>query len=172
LLVRIPMSGESLGEIVWRHDAIASSMGCVWFGSCGQAPMESRLASLTQQIERSIPTSLYLVQRRDETLQVFQSQILGIARSVPSTESHLVPPYYASPKRDFKAVIWLKLQEFKEMPHTAIRLLRVEKTGSPVTFVLMRSMASILIVIEGESEAAPPVRRSPLPSWKATGDVV
>jgi hypothetical protein len=162
LVVRIPMTGEPLDEIVEKHNAVASSMGGVWFGSRGQAPGEARLILLKQQLERSIPTFLYVVQRKPETIQAFQSPILSLAHSVPSADSQLIPPYYVSFGSHFKAAIWLKVGQFKESPYTALRLLQMETTGSPVTFVLMKSMASILIVVVGESEAAPPVRRWPL----------
>ena len=162
LIVRIPMKGEPLDKIVDKHNAVTSTSGAVWFGSRGQAPGEARLILLMEQVERSVPTFLYLVQRKAQTFQTFQAPILAIAHSVPPTDSQLIPPYYVSFGSRFKAAIWLKAGLFKEEPDGALRLLQVETTGSPVTFVLAKSMASILVVVEGEIEASPPTRRRTL----------
>jgi hypothetical protein len=156
LVVRIKMTGEPLETVIKKHNAVAVSGGSVWFVKRGQPLKDSRAALFTRQIEQSIPTFLYVAQLKAKTIQAFQSPILAIAHAVPSEEAHLIPPYYASFGSDVKTAIWLKVGQFKEVPNASFRLLQIESTKSPVAFVLSRSMASILTVIQGKVEAAPP----------------
>lgn len=147
LLLRIPVIADSIETIVEKHNDVALSFGSVWFGVRGQAPTSARLMSLTEQLERSIPTFFYLVQRT-QPLSVFKSSILAIVKSLPEKESRLVPPYYAAMPTGYKAALWLKVGLFDEASNGVLDLLRVHTTGNPVTHAL-KGWSSFLIVSEG-----------------------
>ena len=144
LLVRLPISGKAIAEIVDLHNAIADLHGSVWFGVRGRAPSEERQAWLTSQANRGITTYLYLLQREKRQFIGFRAFLNKVVESMP--ESSLIPTYYNNSDLKESAVLWANVQRFRRIDGTTISSLRVVSTGSPLEEVLSRSMACVMLV--------------------------
>jgi hypothetical protein len=146
IVVRLPVKGERLEEIIDRHNAVVRVSGAVLFGIRGQAPSSNRIESLSTQISDRTTTFLYVVQLQAPTIRVFRAEIISLAESLPVSESARVPPYYVEFQPDKPVVCWMKVGVFGEIPQRVLKDIKIQFTGSPLIHVLMKSRGSVLIV--------------------------
>lgn len=145
LVLRLPMNVAPLDEIIEKHNAVAKSSGSVWFAISGRSPKPARLEMFKEQIQCSIPTFLYVLQREHDAFKVFQADILSLGQDAPETELHLIPPYYAARSILSSAVLWLRVRQFTEQAPTSVNRFYVQTTRNPLMDAL-KGMSSLLIV--------------------------
>jgi len=146
IVVRLPVKGERLEEIIDKHNTVVRVSGAVLFGIRGQAPSRNRTQSLSTQISDGMTTFLYVVQVQAPNIRVFRAEIISLTESLPASESALVPPYYVEFQPDKPVVFWMKVGVFGEIPQQVLKGLKLQFTGSPLIHVLMKSRGSVLVV--------------------------
>jgi hypothetical protein len=148
IVVRIPMLGERLEDIIQRHTDVASadSSRSVFFGVRGKGSSIARCSPLIDQVQHKIPTFLYVVQLQSHKIRTFRSPIFSLSESVSTSDSDLIPPYYTESSYGKSVALWLKVGEFKEVSQEVLQPFAMRSTGGALTHVLSRGRASVLVV--------------------------
>lgn len=149
IVVRIPMNGDPLEEVIERHNAVASAFESVLFGVRGQAPRKNRTDSLLNQVHRKVPTFLYVVQVQRPQIRAFRAPLLWLGDTLSSSDLEQVPPYYSTLLPAKPVVLWLKVGRSQEIAWKRLSSYQMEYTGTSLEHVLMKSMGSVLIVADG-----------------------
>ena len=88
----------SVGDVVSLHNEVVQKHGAVWFGKLGGTLALSRVEMLNKQIERKIPTFIYLVKGNRRKSTPYKASIFSVSRDLPKSEKALIPSYYAEKK--------------------------------------------------------------------------
>ncbi|MHA1278606.1 MAG: hypothetical protein ACTSQ8_15540 [Candidatus Helarchaeota archaeon] len=98
IVVRFSDSLFDVGNVVERHNEIVEEHGAVYFGKMGQPISQLKADKLNEQIDKKIPTYLYLVKGNRRKSTTYRAPLLFITRELPEDDS-LFPPYYIEKKR-------------------------------------------------------------------------
>ncbi len=94
LVVRFSDTLFGIGDVVSRHNEIVDKYGSVYFGKMGQPISQLKVDQFNKQIEKKIPTSLYLVKGNRRKSTAYHAPLLFITRAMPK-EDFLIPSYYS-----------------------------------------------------------------------------
>src|SRR3989442_11376911 len=96
LAVRYSDKFMSVSSTIEKHNELITRRGAVWFGKVGKPLAQRRIDQFHKQIEQGNKTYLYLIQKSKNIYEVYQCDVVQMARSVPEHEEDLVPDYYAN----------------------------------------------------------------------------
>jgi hypothetical protein len=80
LVVRFSDTMFGVGDVVSKHNEIIARHGTVWFGKLGQTLSQSRIDMLNKQVEKGIPTFLYLVKGNRRKSTAYRAPLLMIGK--------------------------------------------------------------------------------------------
>ena len=136
-----------IGDTIEAHSAVIKKHGAAWFGKMGKTLGHDKVERLNEQVEKKIPTFLYLVQRSaSKGYQIYRGGILQVARDLPARQNRYIPKYYESHRLEEYIRLWTKLSNLRAVPSSEINGFVVSSSGSPVLVTLGRSMAAMFIV--------------------------
>lgn len=144
LLVRYSDRLFSVGDVIARHQAVISEFGSVWFGKFGQ-PIGRTTAERLERLRSSDGPYLYLAQRHDQGMDVFQAPILRFTFTPPS-ERKLVPSYYEELNLTRLMRSWIKVGAIRPTSPSTLDELVVVSSGNTGRDALRRSMSGAFIV--------------------------
>jgi len=140
LVLRVPKGGNPIEWIIEQHNKILRERGVVWIGVWGR-PMSLNLhQQLSQQIETSIPTVLFLVQRSADSFSCYKGNVSDIANKLDHTIRGLTPSYYADLQFLAHVKNWLRLSAITRASGGEVEKLLMHTTGRPLVDVLKSSM--------------------------------
>ena len=134
------------GDTVRAHQEVIAKRGAVWIAKAGKPLGRESLGAICNQASSRAPSFLYLVQREENSYQLYKGKILELSRSLPKDAKALVPSYYQHSFFLRKVGFWTKLSELREAPPKELDKLFVARTGTPAIVALKRSMAGVFVI--------------------------
>lgn len=150
LVIRFSDTMFGVGNVVARHNDIVTAHGAVWFGKLGQTFSQSRVDLLNKQIEKNIPTFLYLVRGNYKKSTAFRSQLQAVSKSIPE-ETILIPVYYAEKDLLQYMKVWVKFGEIEPIDFTEMNNFKAIHSVYPLSETLTRSSSGYFLVREKHS---------------------
>lgn len=147
---------DRLGKIqdtVSEHIAIIERHGQVWFGKLGKPLGQPNVKKINQQVEKGIPTYLYLVQKGDQGYSTYRGRIVCVTTEFPAGEEQLIPTYYSAlngPDIRF----WVKVFDLHPAEADALSRLASVTSPDPIKHTLASSMAGFFIAREIKRSSA------------------
>jgi hypothetical protein len=139
-----------VGDVVSKHNEIVARHGAVWFGKLGQTLSQSRIDMLNQQVEKGIPTFLYLVKGNRRKSTGYRAPLLLVTRDQPK-ETALIPSYYAEKDLIQYMKVWMKVGEIEAIEMTEMDKLKALNSVFPIAETLVRSSSGYFLVHESKS---------------------
>ena len=84
-----------INDTVLEHNKIIEKYGAVWFAKLGKPVGKPHIESMRAQIEDSIPTYLYIVQKQSGAYIYYRGSVSEITKDTPLHEKELFPNYYS-----------------------------------------------------------------------------
>jgi len=145
---------HSVDDTIHLHREVLDRHGAVWVGKLGKPLARSHIAQVESQVQRGIPTYLFLVQRTAGRYEVYRGTVVEMARALPAAEGHLVPEYYEALGILAQVGFWTKVCRIERLDPGCLDALRVSTSGSAVPYSLITSMAGMFIVEEGRGSGS------------------
>ena len=150
LVVRFSDTMFSVGDVVSLHNQVVEKHGAVWFGKLGQTISQSRVEKLNQQVEKNIPTFLYLVKGNRRKSTAYQASLLLVSKENPK-DNALIPPYYAEKDLLQYMKAWMKVEEIEAIEMSEMKSLKAINSVFPISETLVRSSSGYFLVRESKS---------------------
>jgi len=148
LAVRFSDTLFGVGNVVTRHNKIVEQFGSVYFGKMGQPISQLKVDKLNQQIEKEIPTFLYLVKGNRKRSTAYRAQLLHIRKELPAEDDNLLPPYYSEKDILQFMKVFMRIGEIKKIETAEIKNLKTISSFLPFTETLVRSSSGHFYVRE------------------------
>jgi hypothetical protein len=139
LLLRFSDTRLKEGETISAHQAVIECEGAVWFGKMGSPISQIRIDALNQQIEKRIPTYVFLVKGNRRKSIVFRGRLVCAASSLPRKEQHLIPAYYSESNIIPYIRFWAKIDLIQPADFSELEKLRVASSVLPIRETLFKS---------------------------------
>ncbi len=150
LVVRFSDTMFDVGDVVNRHNEIVVKRGAVWFGKLGQTISPSRIERLNQQIEKNIPTFLYLVRGSRKKSTIYRAALMLVSKEMPN--DHMVfPAYYGERKLLQFMKVWMKIGKIEGIESSEMKNLKAINSIFPIAETLVRSSSGYFLVHESKS---------------------
>jgi hypothetical protein len=150
LVVRFSDTMFGVGDVIPKHNDIVSLHGAVWFGKLGQTLAQSRIDMLNDQMEKKIPTFLYLVQGNRRKSTAYRAKLLLVSKLIPK-EKMLIPTYYAEKDLIQYMKAWMKIGEIVAIEMSKMDNLKAINSVFPIAETLVRSSSGYFLVHESKS---------------------
>lgn len=150
LVVRFSDSMFGVGDVVALHNTIVAEQGAVWFGKLGQTLSQSRADWLNVQIEKQIPTFLYLVKGNRRKSTAYRANLLRVEKEMPK-EQALIPAYYAEKDLIQYMKAWMKIRQIEPIEMAEMDRLKAINSVFPISETLVRSSSGYFLVRESNS---------------------
>jgi len=138
LAVRFSDTLFGIGNVVTRHNKIVEQRGSVYFGKMGQPISQLKADKLNQQIEKKIPTFLYLVKGNRKKSTAYRAPLLQVQKELPS-EYNLIPSYYSEKNILQFMKVFMRIGEIKKIEIADLTSLRTISSLYPLTETLAKS---------------------------------
>jgi hypothetical protein len=150
LVVRFSDTMFNAGDVIAIHNQVVSQNGAVWFGKLGQPISSQRADMLNQQVERNIPTFLYLVKGNRRKSTAYRANLAQISKDLPK-ENALIPAYYAEKGLIQYMKVWMKMGQIEPIELSAMDKLKAINSVFPISETLVRSSSGYFLVRESKS---------------------
>ncbi|MEI7849016.1 MAG: hypothetical protein WCK35_24675 [Chloroflexota bacterium] len=150
LVIRFSDSMFDVGNVVSIHNEIVSQFGSVWFGKLGQTISQARADLLNQQIEKNIPTWVYLVKGNRKKSTPFRAALKRIEKTIP-TEKAFIPAYYFEKDLTQFMKVWIKIGGIEPLDISEMEKLKAINSIFPITETLALSSSGYFLVHESSS---------------------
>ena len=147
LVVRFSDSMFGVGDVMALHNKVVRKYGAVWFGKLGQTISQSRVDTLNQQVEKKVPTFLYLVKGNRRKSTAYRAPLILVSREKPS-ENTLIPEYYAEKDLLQFMKAWMKVGKIKPIEMSEMGSLKAINSVFPISETLVRSSSGYFLVRE------------------------
>jgi len=147
LAVRFSDTLFGIGNVVTRHNKIVEQHGSVYFGKMGQPISQLKVDKLNQQIEKRIPTFLYLVKGNRKKSTAYRAPLLHVQKELPS-EQNLIPSYYSEKNILQFMKVFMRIGEIKKIEIADLTSLRTISSLYPLTETLAKSSSGHFYVRE------------------------
>lgn len=151
LVVRFSDNLFSVGDVVEKHNIVASKNGYVWFGKFGSTISEKRIEMLHGQIAKKIPTYIYLVKGNRKKSTFYRSDLLEITKQLPKSEEKKFPEYYIENKLKQHIQTWFKISQIIQVEDSALSKLKAIGSVYPIQESLVRSSSGYFLVHESKN---------------------
>ncbi len=101
-----------VGDVAALHNAVVAEHRAVWFGKLGQTLAQERIDMLNQQVEKKIPTFLYLVKGNRRKSTAYRAALIQISKKIPQ-ENILIPAYYIEKGLVQYMKAWMKIGQIE-----------------------------------------------------------
>lgn len=150
LVVRFSDTMFGVGDVVALHNALVDEHGAVWFGKLGQTLSQGRIDLLNQQVEKKIPTFLYLVKGNRRKSTAYRAGLIALTRQMPN-EAALIPSYYAEKDLIQYMKAWMKVGQIEAIELSEMDTLKAINSVFPIAETLVRSSSGYFLVRESNS---------------------
>jgi hypothetical protein len=150
LVVRFSDTMFGVGDVVAIHNAIIALQGAVWFGKLGQTFSQGRIDLLNQQVEKKIPTYLYLVKGNRRKSTAYCAPLMLVTRDQPQ-ETALIPAYYAEKDLLKYMKAWMKIGRIESIEISRMDKLKTINSINTIAETLVRSSSGYFLVHESKS---------------------
>jgi hypothetical protein len=147
LVVRFSDSMFGVGDVVGRHNDLVNQHGSVWFGKLGQTISQGRIDMLNLQVEKGIPTWLYLVKGNRRKSTAYRAELLSISRETPKN-TNLIPAYYAEKDLLQFMKVWMQISQIEAIDMSEMNKLKALNSVFPISETLVRSSSGYFLVRE------------------------
>lgn len=151
LVVRFADSMFEVGDVIARHNEVVAQHGAVWFGKMGSTIAATRIDRLNRQIEEGTLTFLYLVKGNRRMPTAYRASLVLAAKTLPTKEKPLVPPYYTEKKLLRHMNAWMKIKQIKQIDLEELDALQAISSVLPLSETLVRSSSGYFLVHVAES---------------------
>lgn len=151
LVIRFSDTMFDVGDVVANHNEVVDQHGAVWFGKLGGTLSFSRIELLNKQIEKKIPTFIYLVKGNRKKSTPYKADILSLSRDFPKKEKALIPTYYAEKKLLKFMNAWVKIGHIEQVEISDLKNLKTINSIFPLEETLARSQSGYFLVHESNS---------------------
>lgn len=131
LLLRFSDSLLKEADTIENHKEVIQRAGAVWFGKMGSPISQHYMDILNDQIEKGIPTFVFLVKGNRRESTAYRGTLLFASKLLPTSESHLVPAYYSDLDIPKYVGSWVKLTEI--IPFDFSELANMQVASSVLT---------------------------------------
>jgi hypothetical protein len=149
LVVRFSDTMFSVGDVIALHNSVVAEHSAVWFGKLGQTLSQERIDMLNQQVEKGIPTFLYLVKGNRRKSTAYRASLVQISRETPK-EKKLIPAYYAEKDLLQYMKAWMKIGEIEAIEMSEMDKLKTINSINPIAETLVRSSSGYFLVHESK----------------------
>jgi hypothetical protein len=150
LVVRFSDTMFSAGDVVDLHNAIVKKQGVVWFGKLGQALSQKRADLLNKQVEKKIPTFLYLVKGHRSKSTAYRAKLIHIQREKP-LDNVCIPNYYIEKDMIQYMKVWIKISKISQISMSEMENLKTVNSVLPIAETLKLSSSGHFLVHESKS---------------------
>jgi hypothetical protein len=150
LVVRFSDSMFSVGDVIALHNDVVALQGAVWFGKLGQTLAQGRVDVLNRQVEKGIPTFLYLVKGNRRKSTTYLAPLLQVSREMPG-ETALIPAYYAEKDLLQYMKAWMKIGPIEAIEMAAMDKLKALNSVFPISETLVRSSSGYFLVRKSQN---------------------
>ena len=150
LVVRFSDTMFGMGDVVSLHNQIVSEQGFVWFGKLGQTISEMRINWINEQVEKKIPTHLYLVKGNRKKSTAYRANLLAISRDEPENKKGY-PAYYAEKELLQYIKVWMKIEKIEAIDMAEMSKLKALNSIFPIAETLARSSSGYFLVHESKN---------------------
>ena len=150
LVVRFSDTLFGMGDVVALHNAVVTEHGAVWFGKLGQTLAQGRIDMLNQQVEKNIPTWLYLVKGNRRKSTAYRALLMSVSREAPK-DAALIPAYYTEKDLLQYMKVWMKIGPIEPIDMSEMNNLRALNSVFPIGETLARSSSGYFLVLESKS---------------------
>lgn len=145
LVVRFSDNLFGIGDVVTRHNEIVKENGVVWFGKMGQTISQIRVDALNKQVEKKIPTFVYLVKGNRKKSKAYRATLILISKENPE-ERDLIPAYYEEKDLIQYMKAWIKIGEIEPIELSEMKGLKAVSSAYPIAETLARSSSGYFLV--------------------------
>jgi hypothetical protein len=139
-----------VGDVVSKHNEVVALHGAVWFGKLGQTLSQGRIDMLNQQVEKEIPTFLYLVKGNRRKSTAYRAPLLFVSKEIPK-EKALIPAYYAEKDLIQYMKAWMKIGPIEPIEMDRMNGLKALNSVFPISETLVLSSSGYFLVRESKS---------------------
>lgn len=139
-----------MGDVIALHNAVVAEHGAVWFGKLGSTLAQGRIDLLNQQVEKKIPTYLYLVKGNRRKSTAYRAALIQVSREMPK-ETRLIPAYYAEKDLLQYMKAWMKIGQIEAIEMSEMDKLKAITSVFPISETLVRSSSGYFLVRESKS---------------------
>ena len=150
LVVRFSDTMFGMGDVVALHNQVVIEQGFVWFGKLGQTIAQMRVDLLNQQVEKNIPTYLYLVKGNRKKSTAYRADLLAISRESPEGKDYY-PAYYSEKELLQHMKAWMKIGEITAIDMADMSKLKALSSVFPISETLARSSSGYFLVHESKN---------------------
>lgn len=150
LVVRFSDTMFDVGDVVTRHNEVVAKRGAVWFGKLGQTISPSRIEKLNQQMEKNIPTFVYLVKGTRKKSTAYRASLMLVSKEMPNDGTSF-PAYYGERKLLQFMKVWMKIGKIEEIESSKMKNLKAINSIFPIAETLVRSSSGYFLVHESKS---------------------
>jgi hypothetical protein len=148
LLIRFSDNLFEVGDAIARHQEVIQQNGSVWFGKIGTPFSQKAIDIFSLQIEKGIPTYLYLVKGNRKKSTFYKARIITLAGEFPKKEKEGIPPYYFEKKIAKQMKSWVKITDIQPLDSDEVKSLRVKSSVLDIEETLFRSSAGLFYVVQ------------------------
>ena len=147
LLIRFSDNLFAVGDAIAKHQEVIDQQGKVWFGKLGTPIAQKAIDSINLQIEKKIPTFLYLVKGNRRKSTFYKARIIMASSDFPKKEKEFIPAYYFEKKIVRQMKSWIKILNIELLTEDEIKSLRVKSSVLDIEETLFRSSAGLFYVV-------------------------
>ena len=148
LLIRFSNSLLKTGDTIDEHNKVVEQKGAVWFGKMGSTVSQKHIDVLNEQIEKGVPTYLYLVKGNRRKSTFYKAELIYASKSLPDEEKDLVPTYYQELDIPRFVKFWAKIGTITPADPADLRQLKVASSVFPISETLAKSSSGHFIICE------------------------
>ena len=147
IALRVSASASNGAEDPFEaHAAVLEANGAVLFGKVGRPMGTSTMALVNEQVERGIPTYLFLAAPAAMRMRVFRGQVEAVGPATAQHDAALVPAYYKQQNLTARIGSWFRLSSLERDEVATLRGLVNAKSGRPVLSLFAASRSSMFLV--------------------------
>lgn len=152
LLIRFSDNLFAVGDAIAKHQEVILQNGSVWFGKLGTPIGQTAIDNFISQIEKGIPTYLYLVKGNRRKSTFYKAKIITLSGDFPKKEKDGIPPYYFDKKIVKQMKSWVKITDIQPLESGEVKSLRVKSSVLDIEETLFRSSAGLFYVVIGNKD--------------------
>ena len=147
LLIRFSDNLFAVGDAIAKHQEVIQRKGSVWFGKLGTPVGQKAIETINSQIEKNIPSYLYLVKGNRRKSTFYKAKIITLSAEFPKKEKAGIPPYYFGKNIVQHMKFWVKISDIQPLDVEEIKSLRVKSSVLNIEETLFRSSAGLFYVV-------------------------
>lgn len=136
------------GDTILEHNKIVESNGFVWFGKMGTPVASKSIAILNQQVEKGIPTYVYLIKGNRKKPLAFLAELIIAARELPKREIIFTPSYYKDLELIKYMHFWVKMKQIIPIEFSRLERMRAISSVYPLPETLIKSSCGHFLIRE------------------------